>query len=112
MHADVLWDAVEQNWETNAFVSLLCKKRVEKRGWGDQKVRFLYDITLSTVTLKINVDLSTKWGVSSQKMESNHEIKHFSNNPRRNAKMRERERERESAQISRVATRHSDRSAR
>ena len=75
-------------------------------------MRFLYDITLSTVILKINVDLSIKWGVSSQKMESNHEIKHFSNNPRRNAKMRERERERESAQISRVATRHSDRSAR
>ena len=58
-------------------------------------MRFLYDITLSTVILKINVDLSIKWGVSSQKMESNHEIKHFSNNPRRNAKKRERERERE-----------------
>ena len=57
-------------------------------------MRFLYDITLSTVILKINVDLSIKWGVSSQKMESNHEIKHFSNNPRRNAKKRERERER------------------
>ena len=58
-------------------------------------MRFLYDITLSTVILKINVDLSIKWGVSSQKMESNHEIKYFSNNPRRNAKKRERERERE-----------------
>ena len=60
-------------------------------------MRFLYDITLSTVILKINVDLSIKWGVSSQKMESNHEIKYFSNNPRRNAKKRERERERERA---------------
>ena len=40
MHADVLWDAVEQDWETNAFVSLVCKKRVEKEGGEIKKCDF------------------------------------------------------------------------